>query len=612
MHNPKVPTVDFKFRFAKARSSQERMMLDIYGALAQGKSIFINAPTGVGKTDASISACLTYAVEHDLDVFFLTPKNSQHRIAVEVLKGLRSKFSMGVKYIDVVGKRNMCVNPEINLLEGEAFYKSCEQLVKNRRCSFYENSRDMEKPDFALEEAGMSGHNKLFSESFDRGVCAYEISAKLAREANFVIADYAHMLNPFIMKAFLKKIEHSLKDSIIIWDEAHNISNIAASYMSTSLSTQAIQRASEELTAIRSGIDLGYLEYLLSGLADAKVKVDGPGEAFVEKKDIPGMLTTNTEEVCDQLEKAAMEYINNTEAKRSSLMHIARFLRALSSFDDSNAVIVSRYGKGIKLSISCLYPSEAIESMKQAYANVFMSGTLLPLKMHMEMLGFQDAHSASYPMPYPKENRICLLDKEVSTKYTSRTPDQFRSIADRIASVKDRVSGNVAVFFPSFGVLNSVRRHMQRQVRFIQREEMRSLQVEQMIKEFKESDDNLLFAVMGGSLSEGIDYANNIIKGIIIVGIPLERPNLELQAKVEYLNKKFGMKGNEYAYLIPGVMKAVQAAGRAIRGEEDRAFILFMDKRYSWSMYRSIISDFMKIEDDSDYISRISKFMERS
>ena len=216
MHNPKVPTVDFKFRFAKARSSQERMMLDIYGALAQGKSIFINAPTGVGKTDASISACLTYAVEHDLDVFFLTPKNSQHRIAVEVLKGLRSKFSMGVKYIDVVGKRNMCVNPEINLLEGEAFYKSCEQLVKNRRCSFYENSRDMEKPDFALEEAGMSGHNKLFSESFDRGVCAYEISAKLAREANFVIADYAHMLNPFIMKAFLKKIEHSLKDSIYL------------------------------------------------------------------------------------------------------------------------------------------------------------------------------------------------------------------------------------------------------------------------------------------------------------------------------------------------------------------------------------------------------------
>jgi DNA excision repair protein ERCC-2 len=130
-----------------------------------------------------------------------------------------------------------------------------------------------------------------------------------------------------------------------------------------------------------------------------------------------------------------------------------------------------------------------------------------------------------------------------------------------------------------------------------------------MIKDFKAGEDNLMFAVMGGSLSEGIDYSGNVIKGIIIVGIPLEKPNLELRAKVDYLDKKFGMRGNEYAYLIPGVVKAVQAAGRAIRSETDRAFILFMDVRYSWNMYKSIISDFMQIDEGSNYLPTIRDFM---
>ena len=603
------PQPEFLFRFDHPRENQARMMLDIHSALTNGKSIFINAPTGIGKTDASISAALAFAIGKGLNVFFLTPKNSQHKIAIEVLSGLRKKFKVDVRYVDIVGRRNMCVNPDVNLMEGEAFYKTCEHKMKSKSCRFFEQSRGIEDPDESLVEAGMAGHNLLFNESFERGVCAYEISAKLAKNANFIIADYAHMLNPFVMKAFLRKIGHSLKDSIIIWDEAHNINSIASSYMSLSLTTQAIKRASGELTAIGNSMDLGYLEYMLQGLAESKIKGDAIGEAFVEKHDIPNTLRADSESICEQLEKAAMMYLNNTGAKRSVLMHISNFIRLLSSYGESNAVIISRYGKGVKLSISCLYPAESLAMLKQAYANIFMSGTLLPLSMHKELLGFRDADSASYPIPFPKENKLCLLDKSVTTKYTQRTLDHFRVIAERISSVRDHARGNVAVFFPSFDVLNAVRRQMKERVMFVQMAEMRSYQVEQMIKDFKAGEDNLMFAVMGGSLSEGIDYSGNVIKGIIIVGIPLEKPNLELRAKVDYLDKKFGMRGNEYAYLIPGVVKAVQAAGRAIRSETDRAFILFMDVRYSWSMYKSIISDFMQIDEGSNYLPKIRDFM---
>ncbi len=604
--------MDMLFRFDKPRLHQDKMMEDIYNAISQRRSIFINAPTGIGKTDASISACLSYALKEELDVFFLTPKTSQHKVAIEVLSGIRKKFNVNVNYIDIVGKRNLCVNPRVNMIEGEPFYKACEDVVKGKRCSFYTKAKETVELGQNFAEAGMSGHNALFAESFGHGLCAYEIAAKLAKKSNFIVADYAHILNPYTRQTFMKKIAHSLERSIIIWDEAHNIVETASSYLSSSLSLQAVEYASRELMSIGSSIDLGYMAFMLEELAKAKIRDGQEGEAFVDKKDLPSTLSDNLEEICDQLEKAGMEYISRSGAKRSSLMHIARFIRALNAENDSTIRIISRRGKAIKLSISCLYPSESIDSIKSAYANVFMSGTLLPLGMHKELLGFPDAHAINYKSPFPKENRICLLDSDVSTKYENRSAEQYNLIASKISKIKERVHGNLAVFFPSFDVLESVYRHMPYEVRFIQRREMRSFAVEKMIRDFKQGEDSLLFAVMGGSLSEGIDYANNVIKGIIIVGIPLEKPNLELNAKIEYLNKRFGMKGNEYAYTIPGIVKAVQASGRAIRSESDRAFIVFMDKRYSWSMYKSIIANFMHIEEGPNYINKISLFMSGS
>ena len=394
-------------------------------------------------------------------------------------------------------------------------------------------------------------------------------------------------------------------------DEAHNIMNIASSYLSTSISTQLVGRASKELASIGSSIDLGYLDYFMNSVSESKLKKSGIAEAFFNRSDVPKILAcgADTDAICTQLDDAGMEYINASKAKRSALMHISRFIRSLSLRDDASTMIVSKYGKGIRLSLSCLYPAEAIMAMKDAYANVFMSGTLLPLDMHKELLRFPDALATNYLSPFPKENRLCLIDKGVSTAYVHRSLEQYKLIAQRIGSLIENVKGNVAVFFPSFEVLNSVRRYMRYEVKFIQRREMASVQTEQMISSFKEGDNNLLFAVMGGSLSEGIDYANNAIKGILIVGIPLEKPSLELTAKIEYLDKRFSMKGREYAYLVPGVVKAVQAAGRAIRSESDRAFIVFMDSRYSWRIYKSVISDFMQVEVSDDCVRRVSLFM---
>ncbi len=596
------------FRFDAPRPRQKAMMEDIYASLSDANDILVNAPTGIGKTDAAISAALAAANKENLDVIFLTPKISQHKIAVDTLMGISRKFRTNIRYVDLVGKRNLCINTDVNGIEGEAFYKSCEHAISGKKCVFYTNAKESASMDVHMVEASRAGHNALFEESFREGLCAYEVATRLAKDANFIIADYAHVLNPYTRSAFLKRIAHRLENAIVIWDEAHNILNAASSYMNTAINTGTIANASKELGVIGSSMDLGYLDFMIRSIAEKRLVKDA--EAFVEGEDLTREFLEGIPAVAEQLEKSGVEYLLKSKAKRSSLVHISRFLLALRSRDGSVASIISRRDRSIRLSLNCLYPEASVALFSVPFANVFMSGTLLPLAMYKDLFGLGDAQTRDYASGFPRRNRLCLIDRDVSTKYESRSSVEYAKIAGKIEDVKKEMSGNLAVFFPSFSVLNSVYRYMKTRVEYIQRGEMKSIAVEKFIEDFKRSENSTLFGVMGGSMSEGIDYANNVIKGIIIVGIPLDRPSLELRAKTEYMERKFAGKGSEYAYIIPGVIRAAQAAGRAIRSETDRAFILFMDKRYGWSSYRSLISKFVELSDGNDCIEQIRKFLD--
>ncbi|MGC8479049.1 MAG: ATP-dependent DNA helicase [Candidatus Micrarchaeia archaeon] len=599
--------MDFLFRFDEPRQHQKQMIEDIYTSLQEQKSIIINAPTGIGKTDASIAATLTFAINNNLNIFFLTPKTSQHKIVIEALSEINRKFNLNLKYIDFVGKRNLCVNEKINYMEGESFYKSCEQLISKKACPYYTNSKDS-LTIATLEEYTKDGHNSFFHKCFEKGVCGYEATAELAKKARFIIADYAHFLNPYTKKAFLKKIGHSLDNSIIIWDEAHNIINTASSYMNSSMSTYTLKMAERELTSIKSNVDISYMRFMIEKIAQKTLKEKNLTEAFFLGEDARASLTSNIESVSQDLERAGLEYLTNSGAKRSYLIQISRFLEALSTENDSTAKIITKKGDDIKMSIITLYPGAALEPLHEAYANIFMSGTILPLEMHKELFGIKDAKTANYQSPFPSSNKLCIIDTDISTKYENRSIDQYKRIAAKITNIKNRADGNVVAFFPSFDFLKSVYRYMEIPVDFIQRSDMKTQAVETLISSFKKSSNSLMFGVIGGSLSEGIDYANNVIKGIIIVGISLEKPNLELTSKIEYINKVFNGKGNEYVYFVPAIMRSVQAAGRAIRSENDRAFVIFMDKRYDWGIYKLIIKNFIKITTSENYLKSIDDF----
>ncbi len=599
--------MDFLLRYDKPRAYQDQMMLSIYEALKEKRSILINAPTGIGKTDGSLSAVLRFAVEEGKYVLFLTPKISQHRIVVDSLDGISRKFGLDIKYVDMVGKRNMCINEKINLFESSDFYMACEHAVKSGKCPFYLKAKNGEYNEAEMFESMSHGHNALFDTSYSLGICAYEVAANMAKTAKVIIADYAHILSPYTRPAFLKRISHNLSDAIIIWDEAHNIVDAASSYQNVSLSTNGIIAASRELQAISSSIDLGYLSFVLDTLAARKLTERE--SAFVLRDEIPQLLNDDIDKIVSQLENAALEYITKTSAKRSRLMHVAQFLRSVQNEDESNALIISKKGSNAILSINCLYPKNSLSVFKDAYANVFMSATLLPLEMYKDLFQVSGASVKNFASPFPKENKMCFVDEGVTTKYESRSEENYAKIAERISGLRENINGNIAVFFPSFDVMNKTIRHMKSYEMLFQRQNMHNTEIEQLIFKLKNSSNSMLFGVMGGSLSEGVDYPNNILKCVVIVGIPLSRPTLELEAKKKYIDTLFLGKGTEYVYTIPGIIRAVQAAGRAVRSERDKAVIVFMDKRYNWQSYKSLVRNFITLSENHNYLLEAANFL---
>ena len=608
----------YLFRFEKPRIYQDAMLDDIYNAVSEKRSILVNAPTGIGKTDAAMAAALTCALSHDLNVMFLTPKISQHKIAVESIRGIREKFGLNFTFVDLVGKQNLCTNSEVNAISNDAFYGACASRVKQGKCHFFKNARKVcdnaepyeSKWSDDIKDANSRGHNALFDASFEHGMCAYEVATKLASTARVIVADYAHMLNPYTKPAFLKKIAQNISDTIIIWDEAHNIISSANAYFSSTLSNASISRAETELKSISSKIDISYLTFAITKLAEQKLARSE--EAFVESDDLPGEISSNIGEITGMLEKAGLEYAEKSKTKRSAILHIAKFLNAWQQSGQEIKRIIAKKGKTTKLIIDCLYPKKALPIFQEAHSNVFMSATLLPLNMYADLLGMDSAQMESYPSPFPAANRRAFIDESVTTKYTSRSIEQYKRIAERISKVKGAVKGNIAVFFPSFEFMNNVFRYMKDSSIYLQHRDMNSPSVEGLLSAFKSSQDSMLFGVMGGSLSEGVDYANNIIKGVIIVGIPLTKPDLELSARIDYFDSLFSGRGNEYAYTIPAIIRSVQAAGRAIRSEKDRAVIVFMDKRYRYPIYSMLIKDALVTVGRNDYVNEISNFWKSS
>ncbi|MBW2998420.1 ATP-dependent DNA helicase, partial [Candidatus Woesearchaeota archaeon] len=323
----------------------------------------------------------------------------------------------------------------------------------------------------------------------------------------------------------------------------------------------------------------------------------------------PGKFT----EAIELFEKLAER--TREDNKRSYLGTIANFLMKYTDEEGYINIIRKNYErKHIEFKHSCLDPSLiARPILNNAYSSIVMSGTLEPIDMFKEILGLKGEHF-EFPSPFPARNKLNLIVPETTTKYSERSVDQYNHIASNLAKMCNKIPGNTIIFFPSYYIRDQIYNafsELCEKTTFNEVPKMSKEEKDSLLKRFKSYKEHgaVLLAAASGSFGEGVDLPGNLLKGVIVVGLPLNKPTLETSSLINYYNQKYPGKGWDYGYTLPAFAKILQNAGRCIRSETDKGVIIFMDKRFSWGNYKKCFSEDYSVS--LDFEEKIKKFFEK-
>ena len=613
------------FPYSKIRDIQSDMVFDVYNALKNKKHIIMHAPTGIGKTAAALAPALSFAVKQNLTIFFLTSRQTQHKIVVDTLKQIKQKFSIDFDCVDIIGKKWMCLQNGVEAMPSGSFHDYCKSLRDEGNCEFYLNTRkpnnqatiDAQQSIEYLRMSGPCHVNEFVKEGKKRTICPYELATLVASSAKVIIADYYYIFNQGIRNSFLVKTKKELGASIVIVDEAHNLPTRIRELLTQKMSSLAVEGAKKEARKYGYEDVVRIIELVENALF--KLAKDVENEAVTSKNAFFDEVSKGKsyDEIINKLLFVGQDIMD--KQKRSFVLSIAKFMEAWLGTDKGFGRIISKTtDKRLKVELAyrCLDPSVAArEIIERSYATVLMSGTLIPTSMYKDILGFNsDIIEKEYKSPFPKKNRLNLIIPKTTTRFVQRSHKQFEYIAKVCSEISDAINGNMAIFFPSYDLMQNISVYFSKETSkpiFMEKQGMSKEEKEGLLSAFKshKSKGAVLFGISTGSFGEGIDLPD-VLKAVVIVGLPLQKLNVEAKLLIEYYDDKFG-KGFEYGYILPAVTKCLQNAGRCIRSETDKGAIIFLDERYAWQNYYQCFPEEWKIEVEEDYIHVLREFINR-
>ncbi|MBI2148904.1 ATP-dependent DNA helicase [Candidatus Woesearchaeota archaeon] len=452
-------------------------------------------------------------------------------------------------------------------------------------------------------------------------LCPFEVACLVAKKASVIIADYHHILSPSIREHLMERINKDLSECIIIIDEAHNLPSRCRELLSTQLSTISIDIAIKEAesTGFKDiGSSIKYIKDAFEKLSNLKLNKD-TRECLITKTDLLVEISKfiDTDQLINDLFFIG-EKIKEIK-KRSACTHIANFLINWQGPDEgfSRILKLNRTDRGkelLTLNYNCLDPALITKILAEmSHSIICMSGTLTPLDMYKDLFGFE-AVTADFKNPFPHFNKLSIIVPDTTTKFTARSQDMYKKIAVYCSSIVNEIPGNSAIFFPSYELRDRINFYIQNlciKTTFLEVPNMSKDEKSELIDKFKSYKNSgaVLLGASSGNFGEGIDIEDNILKCVIVVGVPLDRPDLETQELIRYYDNKFG-KGWDYGYIMPAIIKCLQNAGRCIRSENDRGVIIFLDQRYIWDSYFKCFPKDSNLRITKEPIKRIKEFFE--
>ena len=595
------------FPYDTVRPEQDRFIKDVEEAVRGKSNLIAHAPTGLGKTAAALSPALEYALKNGKKVFFLTSRNTQHNLAVDTLQKIKNKHNLQFSAVDMIGKNNMCAREEAEDIKVN-FYGYCNALKNDSACTYYEGTKSGKGLSGQAEKLIQilssrpthSEETKVLGRSMT--LCPYEVAAHASGKASVVISDYNYIFYPYVREAFFERNGISLEDVIVIIDEGHNLPDRIREMFTVRMNSFTIERALNEAYEMKENDISEFLKNLEKAIR--KIARDIPPfqqEMKVKKECLMDFLSGYSLETT--LKKIREMETKSQNKEQSSLGLVAEFLEGWVGESDEEAFLrsISTDKKNreayFELSSVCLDPSKATKGViERAHSVIMMSGTLHPLSMFKDILGFPEGTAErEYRDPMPKENKLSVSIGGVTTKYQERSEEEYRKIGDVCSSVAEAIPGNTIVFFQSYNLMKEISPFITTKKTVLKEESQTSKQEKEfMLSEFKKAspEGNLMLAVMGANFSEGIDLPGDFLKGVVIVGLPLIPLDLKTKSLISYYDKKHG-KGWDYGYFLPAFTRVMQAAGRCIRTETDRGVIAFIEKRYLYPNYKKYFpSDF--------------------
>lgn len=595
-----APTVPWPFD--RVRPGQADFLADARRAVAEGKHLLAHAPTGIGKTAVALVAALEEALAHDKVVLFLTSRQSQHRIAIETLKRLERKGAR-IASVDVIAKQDMCLQ-EGRPAYGRAFHEFCDLKVKTRRCSFY--TRENEPVVAAVLQRPLHVQELIQASAACR-TCPHKVAMDAAKRAHVIVCDYNYVFSN-ILDWTLERLGRPLGDLVLVVDEAHNLPERIRSHLTADLTLADLVRASRETRALDpeashqlASVAKSFERFLL-GLRSERVAskaefIDVVESGLRHSLGQPVTYADLVEMVSHAAEEAARRGFS------TCLPEVETFLRRWRDHDEGILRLVVPGSEG-KFALRLMDPGVLSRRIfAEVHASILMSGTLFPGGMYADLLGLPNDRCLlrTYASPFPRSNRLLLVHPLTTTLYAKRTKAMHDLIARELAYLASAAPGNVAAFFPSYEMLEEtherLRRSPPRKPLLVERstwDKVRRDGAIEALRLARAAGGAILLGVQGGSLSEGVDYEDNLLSAVVVVGLPMSPRNLEVECLKDYYSKRFGFsKGYDYAYVMPAVNKVLQAAGRPIRSERDRAAIVLLEGRLLAPQYaRCLPPDF--------------------
>ena len=576
--NESMENLEFPFEY---RKGQRKMVSGIYHAISKKEQIFIQAPTGVGKTMSAVFPAVRAIGQGMAEtVFYLTARTITRTVAQDAFEILRDRGLL-FKVVTITAKEKLCFcdKPE------------CDPEKCPYAKGHYDRINDAVYELWTTEQS--FDRETLLRHAQKWQVCPFELSLDLAVWMDGVICDYNYVFDPNV---YLKRFfgENVSGNYLFLIDEAHNLVDRGREMYSASISlddvieTRKFVKPYSQKLWKKLGKVKKQMEELKQNCGEWKVQ-ENAGVLPISLLSVQGEL--------DQLleEPPAQEVVDGI---LNFYFEVRDFLN-ISELVDDNYVVYTAFGEDGRFyeKLFCVNPAENLQKcLDKGKSTVFFSATLLPLQYYRKMLSTRSENFGMYvESPFEQKKRCLMICQDVSSKYTRRGYEEYRKIAEYIARMSWQKKGNYMVFFPSYRLMEDVYQVYQDEfsvswVRCIsQHASMTELEREEFLEEFTEETEETLvgFCVMGGIFSEGIDLIGDRLIGAAVVGTGLPQVNCEREILKGYYDEK-GEQGFDYAYRYPGMNKVLQAAGRVIRTKEDTGAILLMDERFLNRDYRNL------------------------